>query len=95
MHPDGSDLQQVTNSPGRQKIGVTWAPDGQSLAYTVSTLDPGNPLRPPPDPQNPSATHSQHDRGDQPYRRNPPEVLMQPEDFICLSGTQPLFSEPR
>src|SRR4051794_37610810 len=53
MQPDGSGPQQVTNSPGRHKIGVTWAPDGQSIPYTVSTFDPNNPLRPPPDPQNP------------------------------------------
>jgi dipeptidyl aminopeptidase/acylaminoacyl peptidase len=90
MHPDGSDPQQVTNSPGRQKIGVTWAPDGQSLAYTVSTLDPGNPLRPPPDPQNPSPPIHNTIEVTSLTGAHPPEVLMRPEDFIC-PGPSPCF----
>jgi len=83
MHPDGSDPQQVTNSPGRQKIGVSWAPDGQSLAYTVSTFDPNNPLRPPPDPQHPSPPIHNTIEVTSLTGAHPPDVLMQPQDFIC------------
>jgi Tol biopolymer transport system component len=90
MHPDGSDPQQVTNSPGRHKIGVTWAPDGQSIAYTVSTFDPNNPLRPPPDPQNPSPPFHNTIEVTSLTGAHPPTVLMQPEDFIC-SGPSPCF----
>jgi len=90
MHPDGSSQQQVTNDPGKQKIGVTWAPDGQSIAYTVSTPDPGNPLRPPKDPQDPSPIIHNTIAVTSLVGAHDTHELLQPTDFIC-PGPSPCF----
>jgi len=92
---DNNNPQQVTNSPGRQKIGVTWAPDGQSIAYTVSTPDPNNPLRqellPPPPDNDPSRSIHNTIEVTSLTGAHPPEVLMRPEDFTC-PGPSPCFN---
>jgi len=43
INPNGSNPHQLTNLPGADKLAPTWAPDDQSIAYSLVTPDPGHP----------------------------------------------------
>lgn len=42
VHPDGTELQTIATFPGKYVTGLTWSPDGNHLAYSVTPVPTGD-----------------------------------------------------